>query len=227
MARLQPKARDYLRRQIRSHPDVKKHVSRLADIRSLNEEGLIGLAERMGISLSDAIMSGVNAWFSKTHLAGDKVRQARWDHSHEYPAFIASLELDLSLSILGRTVSRKLRLDYKATPAWEYFDLHKGELYKGWEHSSVEALLQGFVAEGSEASAGPKPVWYQAGVILDEGVLPLDMLDDLHEAIDRHCQDRIASVGRSGACPYPNTPPYERCSSGEATLPQQRTEGNH
>ena len=208
-------------------------MSRSADIRSLNEEGLDRPGrEKWAVPLSDAIMSGRQCLLLQERTsAGDTVRQARWE-SQPRRSSVRSLSLGtgpFTIHPRAHGSTEALRLHYKASTALgEYFDLHEGELHKGWEHSSVEALLQGFVRGGLRSLCRSKA---KPGIKLGSSLMKgrrhwtcwMTSTRRSRSPLPRQDRERRKERG----LPIPEYPPYQRCSSGEATLPQQRTEGNH
>ena len=80
------------------------------------------------------------------------------------PAFTGSANLDVTIEVLGLRIARKMRVDSKHTPDWEYFDLQKQAPYVGWGGSSWQLLMLTVPAEDADDVSDPveeedKPEW--------------------------------------------------------------------
>jgi hypothetical protein len=54
------------------------------------------------------------------------------DYSRKFPAFTGTYDFNLTFELLGKRFTRQVRVDYKFTPEWEYFDLNKNAPCVGW-----------------------------------------------------------------------------------------------
>ncbi len=133
MIRLSAKERTNLRHALRSHPDVLSQVKKLSDISALDKASLLEAAQALGIDIEDA-------------KAGDYASHPSWDsiegtaqrrRSDEKPAFVGSLEDQMTFVLLGKSITRTLRVTYELTPAWPYVDADTGEEMQGWGQSTM------------------------------------------------------------------------------------------
>ncbi|CCB63749.1 hypothetical protein [Hyphomicrobium sp. MC1] len=194
MTKLSAEARERLRKEIRALPDIKSIVGSLSKINSLKKDELIALAEKCGLDVNAILVKSVNVDFANEHYTGKK--KERMLHTNDHPAFKGELELDLTISLVGKSVTRKMKVEYSFTPSWEYFDLHKGSLYVGWESSvlklSVQGLPEGTVektADGKMITTRSAPVWYSGELLFEDGVLTREMDDAIYAAVEQHCQE--------------------------------------
>lgn len=78
-------------------------------------------------------------------------------------------------------IARKMRVEYKHTPGWEYFDLQKQAPYVGWDSSSGKLLMLTVPAEDADDVTDPaeeedKPEWVKMEGLTELGVLPRGVL---------------------------------------------------
>jgi hypothetical protein len=127
MTTLSAAERRRVRFAARCHPDILDHVSKLADIESLNKAQLFRLASRLKIDI-EAVKAGTLLENSKRDAEEDQDRRR---YSLKNPAFTGTIEEDLTLVMFGRSVTRTLRVTYAFTPSWPYYDLKKNCETKG------------------------------------------------------------------------------------------------
>src|SRR5215468_6309776 len=99
-------ARAYLADGLRRHPDIANHVERVEDVEEMGMWALLTLAKKMGINPDEMIR--------KT----EQEERALRNYSFKYPAFKGELPFDLTLTFLGKSVTRKAKLVYEHTPEW-------------------------------------------------------------------------------------------------------------
>jgi len=194
-------ARDELRRRLRKHPDIRKHVA-IKSINALDEAQLLALAEKLGIDAKAIIEEAMKTIEADVEWA--KGREHR-DYSHKWPAFKGALEFDMTFEFLGQRVTRKAKVVYEHTPAWEYFDLRKRAPYVGSEgtmyHLEILALPQEYHDDGSVTFG--EPYWVEMPDLLGDDVLPHEAWDPVMDAIDEKCKAedaarRLAAVKPAG-----------------------------
>lgn len=160
---LSAKERTNLRFALRSHPDVLDQVEKLSDISELTKESLLEAAEALGIDVDQAKAGNLPNQLFYASVEG----REKFLTSTEKPAFKGSFEEPMTFVLLGKTVTRPLRVSYELTPAWPYIDEESGEEVQGWEASSTsyEFLMRrevGLIGSGPDGRArkrGKKEEW--------------------------------------------------------------------
>jgi hypothetical protein len=112
-------ARAYLADGLSRHPEIAKHVERVADVEKMGMWALLTLAKKMGVDPDEMIR--------KT----EQEERALSDYSFKYPAFKGELPFDMTLTLLGKSVTRKAKMVYEHTPEWPYYDLRKQAEFTG------------------------------------------------------------------------------------------------
>lgn len=182
--------RTALRKIVRSHPDVLQHVSKPGDINALPKEKLIAVAEALRIDIETVVASGGPHPMEDGFNTPEARELSRY--SQKYPGFTGVFEFELAFELFGQRIVRKARIDYSHTPDWEYYDLHRRELMNGWDMSSfgMEVLVDPSGERQDEATTGKllrrkaKPEWVKID-ILNVGVLPNTLIDDIYARIDQ------------------------------------------
>lgn len=126
------------------------------------------------------------------------LRQSRY--ADEHPAFEGNVEFDLAISFLGQTVTRKARAEYKFTPDWEFFDLHKKALNTVHHCSQVGFSIlcepgedmgdppsEEDVAEGYEEEDPEPPTWEHFD-LAEDGILTRAAWDAVYDLIEETCK---------------------------------------
>ena len=215
MTKLSANSRTALRAALRANPEIKRFVKNLTEISTMTKAELLELAEKCSIGVQSVLDRDFNERFAQSTLQGDD--QERWTYTHEHPAFVGVQEFDFAMSALGQSVTRVLRIEYRFTPEWEYYDHFKQTLHVGWESSAISAKIQG-VSEGGEIertpsgrtrTLRPRPIWHPAEVLLEDGVMSRGMYDAIYSAIEQKCVDHDIEARRSrGLAPgeYPALP---------------------
>jgi len=182
-------AQHYLQRGLRKHPEADQHVPNVDDIETMPLTKLLNLAKAMGLD--------ANAVIEKTEA--DEDEQSRY--SMRYPAFRGELEFDLTVSLLGNSVTRKAKVVYAHTPEWPYYDLHKQAEFKGWAgtcyHIEVQAVPERDHEDGSTTLE--TPYWVQLEDITQNDVLPHSTWDAVLDAVDEQCKAEDAERRRVAA----------------------------
>jgi hypothetical protein len=189
--KMSSEARTELKRLLREHPAIREHVPKLQDLNRLTKQGLIALAETLGINVAGVAESQLGA--RKSGLSD--VDHDLMLYSHNHPAFAGVLEFDLRIAMLGLDVVRKARVIYTYTPEWEYFDLNKKAVMKGWGGSTMK--LEVLATPGTEVwvlragqskSTRAGPEWELVSDLLQTGVMSPEMEDALDAEIDKRAR---------------------------------------
>lgn len=160
---LSAKERTNLRYALRSHPDVLNQVEKLSDISELTKDALLEAAGTLGIDVDEAKAGNFPDQLSYDSPEG----REKFLRATEEPAFTGSFEEPMTFVLLGKTVTRPLRVSYEMTPAWPYIDEETGEEVQGWEASSIsyEFLVRrevGLIGNGPDGKArkrGQREEW--------------------------------------------------------------------
>jgi hypothetical protein len=168
---------DHLRRGLRGHPRVAKHVAGL-DLEPMSKHQLLALTEKLGVDARAVIDARRE---QDAELLG---------YSREFPAFKGKLDFDLTIEVLGKRVTRKARAEYAHTPDWEHWDLQLQAPFVGWPSSSLTISVRTTSRDGW----GGGPVWTKIDV-LDIGQI-WEILDD---AIEARCVAEDAKRRRAAA----------------------------
>lgn len=215
MTKLSANSRTALKAALRANPEVKRFVKNLSEISTMTKAQLLELAEKCSIGVQSVIDREFNERFARSVLKASD--QDQWIYSHEHPAFVGTIDIDLAMSILGRSTTRVLRIEYQFTPEWEYYDHFKQALHVGWENSAISAKIQG-ITEGGEIERTPsgrsrtlrsQRVWHPAELLLEDGVMPREMYDAIYSAVEQKCIDEDMEARRSRGFPagaYPSLP---------------------
>lgn len=177
-------ARDEVRRRLRKHPDIRKHIA-IKSIIALGDAALLALAEKLDIDtkaiVAETIKGGEVEW--------EKKREHR-DYSYKWPAFKGELEFDMSFEFLGQKVTRKAKVTYEHTPEWEYFDVRKRAPHVGSEHTmyhlEIQAVPQEYHDEGPMTLG--EPYWVEMPDLLGDDVLPHEVWEPVIDAINEKCK---------------------------------------
>jgi hypothetical protein len=142
---------------------------------------LLTLAKKMGVDPDDMI--------GKTERAERELE----DYLFKYPGFEGELPFDLTITLLGKSVTRKAKVVYEHTPDWEYWDTRKQAPFTGREGTKFHI----------EAAAVPvteeAPEWFEMGGIARDGVLPEEIWDAVLNAINDKCKAEDAERRRVAA----------------------------
>ena len=124
--KLTNEGRSRLRSAIRQKPECCQYVKSGSEISAMNKVQLLNLAFKLGID----IMAVLEA---KEYSTYGNLEE---DLS---PPFSGTKELDFITGLFGKTVTRKIQLQWDYTPDWAYFDsktgkdiLHSGPYIEGW-----------------------------------------------------------------------------------------------
>lgn len=192
-----------LRKAVRAHPDLQKHVAKPGEVNSLAKEKLISLAEALGLNIEAVVRAGATSDGTTTEEWLDQVRDGE-----KNPPFTGSVPFELVLELFGRKVIRQARVNYAVTPEWDYFDLRAQEIVSGVESSSVDVEVltepesRGYELDGRGKLRRyrPKPEWTRLDLVT-EGVLPEEVIDEFYRLADedalRQDAERRARAGVS------------------------------
>ncbi|HZH11162.1 MAG TPA: hypothetical protein VEZ24_12425 [Microvirga sp.] len=164
--------RTALRKQLRTHPEIRKHVKTVSEINSYKKAKLLALATKLGIDLDETKR---NAF-----------QMVRLNHPFE-----GTLEIDIAFELLGQKITRKLRITQEFTPQWDYFDLNEqmvvttagGGMSDKWEIYAIHEHLE--VGEKGRRARVRKPSWVPMEDLYKDGILTQaveDLIDALFEA---------------------------------------------
>ena len=182
--RLPVLARDQLRRKIRKHPSIKRHVERPEAVSQMPKADLLALAKKLGINAKAIVEHAIEHGKGMESVLEEEELD-RWRHSLRWPAFRGHYPFDITLEIRGERVTRQARVEYKFTPEWEYFDTQKQAPYVGWPGIVMSMEILTVPEEYDDAA---KPTWVEVGELLSEHVLPSEIIDDLRDAIEEKCR---------------------------------------
>jgi len=193
-------ARHYLSRGLSKHPDVAQHVANVNDIEQMPMWSLLTLAKTMGVDADATIRA--------TEEHEDKLS----NYSFSFPGFKGALEFDLTVTFLGKSITRRAKVVYEHTPEWEYYDLRKKALYTGWNGSAYHIEVAAVPEEQDEdgnATAG-RPYWVRMDDITRDDVLPHDAWDAVLDAVDEQCKAEDADRRRAAAARQADARPRSR-----------------
>jgi hypothetical protein len=187
-ARLPVLARDQLRRKLRTHPRIKRHVERLDAIGRMSKPELLGLARKLGIN-AKALVEHATERGKGMESVLEEGELERWRHSKQFPAFTGHYPLEITFELCGERVLRPARVEYTCTPEWEYFDTRKQAPYVGWP-ATIMSLHVLTVPE--ECDDDEEPEWVEVSDIFQTAVLPSEIIDGLRDAIEEQCRQQDA-----------------------------------
>jgi hypothetical protein len=78
---------------------------------------------------------------------------ALWDYTSKYPAFKGELPFDLTITLLGKSVTRKAKVVYDHTPEWPYYDLQKKAEFGSEHHIELAAVPEVYESDGWKKGA--------------------------------------------------------------------------
>lgn len=183
--------RDRIELLLLKNLDVSRAPKSLAKIKRMTKLEIEGLAASAGIDV-EAETAEVRRPSCHGYVHGytfeSEEERLLFDRAICNPAFEGSYEFDYTVSALGLDVKRVVRVEYKHTPDWEFFDLELGELAKGWPRSvwNVGVLVPGSTSRSSDGVAPQaecKSIWSdEVGTIFGE-------IEDLvYDEIDQRCR---------------------------------------
>jgi hypothetical protein len=107
--RLPVLARDQLRRKLRTHPKIKRHIVRLDAISRMPKAELLALAKKLGINVR-ARVDHVTEHGKGLESVLEEDELERWRHSKQFPAFTGQHPLEIAFELCGDTSARNDRL---------------------------------------------------------------------------------------------------------------------
>jgi hypothetical protein len=171
-------ARHYLGKGLSRHPDIAKHIERVEDVEQMGMYSLLDLAKKMGVDADSLIR------------ATEADERALSDYSFRHPGFKGEMPFDLTISLLGHTVTRKAKVVFTHTPDWAYFDLWKQAEFTGWPMSSyhieVEAVPEEYDEDDNRVEGQRE--WVRLEDMTKDGVVPTETWDAVLDAVDEHCK---------------------------------------
>jgi hypothetical protein len=191
--RLPVLARDQLRRKLRMHPKVKRHVERMDTIGRMSKPELLALARKLGIN-TKALVEHVTEHGQGMESVLEEAELEQWRHSKQFPAFTGHYPLEITFELCGERVGRQARVEYTCTPEWEYFDLRKQAPYVGWP---AVILSLHVLTEPEEHEDEDEPEWVEISDIFQTAVLPSEIIDGLRDAIEEQCRLQDADRRRA------------------------------
>jgi hypothetical protein len=201
--------RNALRRELRNHPEIKQHVSSIAEVSRLRKKELLALAKKLSIDVKALMMEEDRKFpqLLKEHKTEEALETMfeeeeleRFRHSEKCPAFEGTLEFDVKIELLGKSVTRKARVIWQYTPEWEYYDLNRHCLMRGFPGDQMHAEILKVSTrqhwdtgeDGVSRKRKSLPTWEPIS-LLNEGVLMTEeMLEELDERIDQICRKEDA-----------------------------------
>jgi len=182
-------ARAYLADGLSRHPDIAKHVERVEDVEKMGMWALLTLAKKMGVDPDEMIR--------KT----EQEREELSVYSFRYPGFKGELSFDLTMTFLGKSVTRKAKVIYEHTPGWPYYDLRKQAEFTGWEGTQYHIELQAVPEEHHDDGTVTfgTPHWITLDDITEDDALPHEAWDAVIDAVDEKCKAEDAERRRAAA----------------------------
>ena len=125
-------------------------------------------------------------------------------------AFTGEIVVDLHLRLLGASITRQLRANYRYTPSWPYFDVETGQevVSDPALKLDLEILARPRAEKLAKTTAASRePYWTSASDLLALGVLNRRVYDQLNVMIDSdtHIEDLIRRhKANPGAHSLPN-----------------------
>ena len=197
--KLTNEGRSRLRSAIRLQPAAGQYVKSGTEVSLLNKVGLLNLAVKLGIDPIAVIEAGEDPGVGSIEESTGAFA--------ENP-FSGIVEFDLTMSLLGKTVTRKARIHYTHTPDWAYFDPQKNQdvlLYNegGTYRLEVQSLVEGVVhytgedaiERGRTIRRKPAPDWEKCDDLIEWGIWTDEMWDAIDKLIDKDCR-RIDQLNR-------------------------------
>lgn len=120
------------------------------------------------------------------------------DYSFRYPDFKGDLPFDLTIGLLGKSVTRKAKVVYEHTPEWPYCDLRKQSEFTGWESTKYHIELQAVSEEHHDDGTMTfgTPCWIEMTDLTEDDVLPHEAWDAVIDAVDEKCKAEDAERRR-------------------------------
>jgi hypothetical protein len=199
-------ARDLLRKTLREHPDIERHIQPPDHIEQMKKRELLALAKNLRINVRNLIEEVERDNPGPSAALEEDIALARY--SSENPAFSGTLEFDLDIGVFGKKISRKARIVWEYTPAWEYFDPRLQRVHEGWPgdcmHVEVFSGLEREVwVPGPDGELHPRdksPQWRQFDLtdLFEDGVAPPELLGEIEDRIDEMArrEDAIRRASR-------------------------------
>lgn len=191
--------RSRLRSAIRLEPTAGRYVKSGAEVSKLNKVELLNLAVKLGIDPVAVIQAEEDPGIGSTEK-----RTGAFAAS----PFSGIVEFELTMSLLGKTVTRKSRIHYTRTPDWAYFDLltnqdvlsyGEGTSYRLEIQSIVEGVVhysdEEAVERGRTIRRKGRPDWEKCDDLTMWGIWTDEMWDAIDELIDKDCR-RIDQLNR-------------------------------
>jgi hypothetical protein len=185
-------ARKALQEQVANHPKLVA-LKNARPPEQMSKRELIEAAQALQIDIK-ALKKHVREQSGGMESIMEEKPLARLRHSEQFPAFNGIIEFDLTIGPMNFEVKRRARLVWESTPEWQYFDLHKMSVTKGWPgqgyHMEILALPDG---SGWEPDADGKyirvdqPYWTRVN-LFDDGILPQEFYDAISDQIDEDCR---------------------------------------
>lgn len=195
--KLTNEGRSRLRSAIRLQPAAAQFVKSGAEISKLNKVGLLNLAVKLGIDPVSLLQSNEDPGIGSIDAGTGAFARL---------AFSGVVEFDFTMSLLGKTVTRKARVCYSHTPDWAYFDtktqtevlpFNEGSSY-GFE---VQSVVDGVVHyTGDDAIKRGRTVrrklevdWEECNDMTELGIWSDEMWDAIDDLIDKDCRAQDAA----------------------------------
>ena len=111
----------------------------------------------------------------------------RYWNSHP---FQGEVPFELTIQMLGKTVTRDAKIVFARTPQWPFFDpqtkVAKQAVESGVYHLEVAAVPETCHEDGAITPGVPR--WVRLGDITQDDVLPIEFLNEFMNAIDAWCE---------------------------------------
>ncbi len=178
------KARTVLRRTVRNHGNLLDHIESKTAVNSLANEDLIELADRLNIDIYAVIHAEIKdfAELMKMDIVGLS------EH-----AFTGHFDFDLTLSAFGESDALPCRLEYRFTPAWQFFCERDNRLKFRWSSCTFQFLYKP-PSDGEEIETWQEDAATGRWAVDNDNhifsILPGDVLFRIEDQIEEECWER-------------------------------------
>jgi hypothetical protein len=203
--RLPVAARNALKRELRNHPEIRQHVSLIAEISQLRKEELLTLAKKLSINVNGLIKEEVKLTSNPENVGNpEEYLEAVFEpeeidlfhYQNKHPAFEGTLEFELKLEAFGKSTTRKARVVWQHTPEWEHYDLNRhcvmpagGQFVLYTEILAVsEREYWDRGADGKSRKRKNMPTWTKIDLLKEDALMSDEMLQEIDARIDQACR---------------------------------------
>src|SRR5262245_17062476 len=170
-------------KELRRSPSLRDHLADPASIVHMTKDDLLRLARKCEIDVEEIVEDVRRHSEAEGVLTPEEIE--RRAYSERYPAFEGAFRIGISFDLGGKKCKRLFRVKYSYTPAWEYYDVQKQQLMKGWEGWTREYEIW---AVPGKRWLGEKPRWITAHTLAVIGVLSEAQEMMIDELIEKRCR---------------------------------------